>query len=160
MSSPSMKHESPALVQSGLVFHTRRKLARVELASFLAEVERRVLRGRSCSCLITNDEELRGLNKQYRRKDYAADVLSFPSGGPERFAGDLAISIDRAREQASEYGHSPDVELKILILHGALHLAGMDHEKDAGEMARAEARWRKRFELPVGLIERAGTFSK
>jgi len=160
MSSPSMKRELPALVQSGLVLHTRRKLARAELASFLAEVVRGVLRGRSCSCLITSDEELRGLNKQYRRKDYATDVLSFPSGGAAGFAGDLAISIDRAKEQAREHRHSLDDELKILILHGALHLAGLDHEDDEGQMARAEARWRTRFRLPAGLIERTGAFRK
>ena len=64
--------------------------------------------------------------------------------------------IDRARRQAAEHGHSLEDELRILILHGALHLAGLDHEKDAGRMARSEARWRQRLGLPTGLIERAG----
>ena len=69
-------------------------------------------------------------------------------------AGDIAISIDRARVQAAEHGHSVADELRILMLHGALHLAGMDHETDSGEMAQAELRWRKRLGLPGGLLER------
>ncbi len=64
------------------------------------------------------------------------------------------ISADRAREQAREFGHSIHNEICILMLHGVLHLAGMDHERDGGAMARAEARWRKMFGLPTGLIER------
>ncbi len=71
--------------------------------------------------------------------------------------GELAISIDRAAEQAAGFGHAVEDELRILILHGLLHLAGMDHETDRGEMARAEARWRKRLKLPPALTERAGT---
>jgi probable rRNA maturation factor len=70
--------------------------------------------------------------------------------------GELAISLDRARAQAAEHGHSLDDELRILMLHGALHLAGFDHEHDHGEMARAESRWRKRLGLPNGLIQRTG----
>ena len=70
--------------------------------------------------------------------------------------GELAISLDRARAQAAEHGHTLDDELRILMLHGALHLAGFDHEHDQGEMARAESRWRKRLGLPNGLIERSG----
>jgi probable rRNA maturation factor len=94
---------------------------------------------------------LRRLNRTFRGKDYATDVLSFPSEDmPE-----LAISFDRAAAQASELGHSVEEELRILMLHGLLHLAGMDHETDAGSMARAETRWRKRLGLPSGLIERA-----
>ena len=67
----------------------------------------------------------------------------------------MAISLDRASAQAKELGHSLDEELRILMLHGALHLCGMDHETDSGEMRRAETRWRKRFGLALGLIERA-----
>jgi probable rRNA maturation factor len=137
-----------------MVFRTRRKVARAELQTFLSEISKRILRGRSFACLITGDEELRVLNRHYRRKDYATDVLSFCSDDAGPFAGDLAISADRARAQASEHGHSIDDELRILILHGALHLAGMDHETDSGEMARVEMRWRKRLALPNGLIER------
>jgi probable rRNA maturation factor len=91
---------------------------------------------------------LRRLNREFRGEDYATDVLSFP---PE----DIAISFDRAGAQADELGHSLEDELRILMLHGLLHLAGMDHETDSGEMARVELRWRQRLGLPVGLIERA-----
>jgi probable rRNA maturation factor len=75
-------------------------------------------------------------------------VLSFP---PE----DIAISFDRAAAQAAELGHSVEDELRILMLHGLLHLAGMDHHTDKGAMARVEVRWRKRLGLASGLIERA-----
>ena len=149
MSSPSKKSEPPSIV-----FRTRRKVARAELQTFLSDVSRRVLRGRSLTCLITGDEELLELNQQYRKKDYATDVLSFCTNEFCAFAGDLAISADRARAQANQHGHSLDEELRILILHGALHLAGMDHETDTGEMAKAETRWRNRLGLSSGLIGR------
>ncbi len=112
-------------------------------------------RGRVVGCLITDDRELRRLNRQFRGKNYATDVLSFPSADTANGLGEIAISVDRAAAQAAEHGHSITDELRILMLHGALHLAGFDHEKDSGEMARAENRWRKRLGLPSGLIERA-----
>jgi len=133
------------------------RLRKTELRRFLGELTRRVTRGRAIACLVTNDAELRRLNKTYLRKDHATDVLSFPSAAGNGFAGDVAISIDRARAQAAEYGHSLEDELRILMLHGALHLAGMDHEKDSREMARAEARLRRRLGLPASLMERAGS---
>jgi probable rRNA maturation factor len=139
-----------------LLFHTSRKMRRNELRRFLDEVVRRVVRGRSIACLVTGDAEVRRLNRRFRGKNSATDVLSFPSPEKNGFAGDLAISVDRARRQAAEHGHSLEDELRILILHGALHLTGLDHENDAGRMARAEARWRRRLSLPTGLIERAG----
>jgi probable rRNA maturation factor len=121
------------------------------LRDFLTELVTRVARGRTSTCpvtcLITTDAELRRLNRQFRGKNYATDVLSFP---PD----EMAISLDRASAQAKELGHSLDEELRILMLHGMLHLCGMDHETDSGEMRRAETRWRKRLGLPVGLIER------
>ena len=127
--------------------------ARPELRAFARRLERDVAKGRTFDCLVAGDEELRRLNREYRRKDYATDVLSFPSTGGA-FLGDLAISSERAREQAREYGHSTEDELRILMLHGVLHLLGYDHETDAGRMARVEKRWRSRFGLPTGLIER------
>lgn len=138
-------------------FHSSRRVEREELRGFLAELARRVARGRTIACLIANDAEVRRLNRQFRGKDQATDVLSFPPANPNGAAGDIAISIDRARIQAAEHGHSLADELRILMLHGALHLAGMDHESDSGEMARAESRWRKRLGLPDGLIERSQT---
>jgi probable rRNA maturation factor len=138
-----------------LLFRTSRKIRRRDLRLFLGELSQRLMRGRALSCLISGDAELRRLNQQFRGKNSTTDVLSFPSRPGNGFAGDLAISADRAKAQAAEHRHSIDDELRILMLHGALHLAGMDHESDSGEMARAEARWRKRLGLPGGLLERA-----
>jgi probable rRNA maturation factor len=138
-----------------LLFHTSRRVDREELRRFLDQLTRRVARGRKITCMIADDAEVRRLNRQFRGKNQATDVLSFPPANPNRVAGDIAISIDRARIQAAEHGHSLADELRILMLHGALHLAGMDHASDSGEMARAESRWLKRLGLPGGLIERA-----
>jgi probable rRNA maturation factor len=93
------------------------------------------------------------LNGRFRGKDYPTDVLSVPSGTPGAL-GDIAISLQRARAQARQFGHSTETEVRILILHGLLHLRGLDHETDGGGMARAEKRWRTRLGLPGGLIER------
>jgi probable rRNA maturation factor len=71
-----------------------------------------------------------------------------------KIAGDLAISINTARRQADERGHSLGTEIKVLTLHGLLHLAGYDHETDKGEMARREQKLRAKLRLPHGLIER------
>ena len=108
------------------------------------------------SVLLTGDERLRALNLQFRGKDKATDVLSFPAlpqaanGGQ---GGDLAISLETASVQAAAYGHTLQMEVKILILHGLLHLAGYDHERDQGQMRRRETRLRKQFALPPGLVE-------
>lgn len=120
---------------------------------FARKLQRELTKGRPFDTLIAGDAELQRLNREYRGKDYATDVLSFPSDtGP--FLGDLAISAARARAQAQDFGHSTEDELRILMLHGVLHLTGMDHESDSGAMARAEKRWRARLGLPAGLIER------
>jgi len=104
--------------------------------------------------MITDDRELERLNRMFLGNDYPTDVLSFPAEGPGPI-GELAISIERARQQAEEHGHSPADEIRILMLHGVLHLLGMNHENDRGAMAQAEKRWRREFGLPVGLIERS-----
>lgn len=141
----------PENLTSLLFQHPSPRVRRGDLRKFLDDLAGRILPGKKVSCLIAPDTELRRLNRTFRGKDYATDVLSFPSEDmPE-----LAISFDRAAAQASEIGHSVEEELRILMLHGLLHLAGMDHETDAGSMARAETRWRKRLGLPSGLIERA-----
>jgi probable rRNA maturation factor len=112
------------------------------------------LRG-EVSVLLTGDEQIRRLNRQFRGKNKATDVLSFPAEpGPEKMAGDLAISVATARKQGTACGHSLGTEIKVLILHGLLHLAGYDHETDDGEMARREQKLRARLGLPLGLIER------
>ena len=138
---------------STLVFRSpTRGIRRRALRDFLNELAESAGKKRSVTCLITDDRQMRELNRKFRRKDSATDVLSFPPVNGE--PGELAISLDRAAAQAAEFGHSVDEELRILMLHGVLHLVGMDHEKDSGEMARAEARWRKKFGLSAGLTER------
>ncbi len=94
------------------------------------------------------------MNREFLRNDYPTDVLSFPKLEPNGPLGEIAISADRAREQAKEYGHAVDDEIRILMLHGVLHLMGMDHESDRGRMRRAESKWRRQLGLPAGLIER------
>jgi probable rRNA maturation factor len=127
------------------------------LENFAGKLQRELARGRAFDCLITGDAELRKLNREFRGKDQPTDVLSFPNAahpGKSSPLGSIAISAARARAQARALRHSTDAEIRILMLHGVLHLLGYDHETDAGRMARAEKRWRKRLALPVGLIER------
>ena len=131
-----------------------RALARRKLVEFAGTLSLRVASGRPFCCLVTRDAELRRLNRQFLDRDYPADVLSFPEPSPDGFLGEIAISADRATEQAREFGHAVEDEISILMLHGVLHLLGMDHEKDRGRMARAERRWRGELGLPCGLIER------
>ena len=105
--------------------------------------------------LLCGDDRIRELNRTFRRKNKPTDVLSFPAGeNAEGAAGDLAISVETAALQAAEHGHSLIDELRILLLHGVLHLAGFDHEADAGEMRAREAELQAKLRLPVGLIER------
>lgn len=129
-------------------------LDRSLIEKFAETLRLRLARGREFHCLITGDTELRSLNKAYLKKDHPTDVLSFPGASP--WLGDIAISLGRARAQARQFGHSLEDEVRILMLHGMLHLRGMDHHADSGRMARAEKRWRGIFALPAGLIERGG----
>jgi probable rRNA maturation factor len=101
--------------------------------------------------LISSNKRLQELNHRFRRKNKPTDVLSFP----RPIGGDIAISADIARQNAILYGHSPAEELKVLVLHGMLHLAGHDHESDDGQMARTESRLRAQLKLPASLIDRA-----
>ena len=126
------------------------------LARFLREAQSAVrLRGQ-VTVMLTTDATVRRLNRQFRGKNKATDVLSFPADapGPIKIAGDLAISVAIARRQAEERGHSLATEIKVLMLHGLLHLAGYDHEADSGQMARREQKLRAKLRLPHGLIER------
>ena len=109
------------------------------------------------SIAVVSDRRMRALNRQFRGKDTTTDVLSFPAThmpGVSTFLGDIVIAISVATRQAREAGHSVSTELKILALHGLLHLLGYDHDSDDGKMARAEARLRKKAGLREGLIER------
>jgi probable rRNA maturation factor len=106
--------------------------------------------------LLADDSTLRGLNKSFRGKNKPTDVLSFPAPSEiaTQHAGDLAISLETAARQAASYGHSLRDEVRILLLHGVLHLSGLDHEVDDGEMASREAELRTKLRLPNTLIER------
>jgi probable rRNA maturation factor len=111
---------------------------------------------------------MRALNRKFRKKDKVTDVLSFPVAPGKRgrtpftgkrgtapFLGEIAIARGTAARQARAVGHSPRTELRILALHGLLHLLGYDHDVDEGQMARMEARLRRRAGLPLGLIARS-----
>ena len=143
---------------SGLVKNLRVPSTRT-LGPFLAQAQDAVGLNGQVTVLLTTDRTLRDLNRRFRGKDEATDVLSFPSTnpapGPEKIAGDVAISVETARRQATEQGHALGVELRVLMLHGLLHLAGYDHETDTGKMQRRKRQLRARLGLPLGLIERA-----
>ena len=135
------------------------------LARFLARARRAARVPGQVSLVLTSSRELRGLNRRFRGKDAATDVLSFPpiveaaapGKGAGSFAGDIVISAEIAKENARRLGHLPADEVRILALHGLLHLAGYDHEHDAGQMARKEARLRRALRLPASLIERTAS---
>ncbi len=154
---PSVSFKSEART---LVVQLRKPVARLSdsaLARFVAEACKAVRLGGTVNVMVTSSRQLRLLNRRFRGKDKATDVLSFPSGGPlsQDMAGDIAISGDIASRNAKLLGHSPAEEVKILALHGILHLAGFDHERDRGEMARKEERLRQQLGLPSGLIGRS-----
>ena len=115
---------------------------------------RRRARGRVVVAIVT-DARMRQFNAQFRKKDYATDVLSFPSIAPGEL-GEIAIASGVCRRQAKSAGHSEAIELRVLALHGLLHLMGYDHDDraDNGEMRRVEERLRKKAGLPAGLIHR------
>ncbi len=141
-----------------------RPVSAAGLARWIERAAPRQARGQ-VSVALVGDAVSRRLNREHRGKDAATDVLSFPAGpsilphpgiaGPH--LGDLAIAIGVARRQAREHAHAVDVELRILALHGLLHLLGYDHDVDRGEMARVEARLGRRAGLPRALIGRTGS---
>lgn len=132
-------------------------LSRSGLARFLRVAQEAVGLDGEVDVLLAGDATLKRLNREYRGKNKATDVLSFPA--PDEMAGeragDLAISLDTAARQAEEHGHTLRDEVRVLLLHGLLHLSGMDHEADKGEMAASEAELRRALRLPAGLIARA-----
>jgi probable rRNA maturation factor len=137
-------------------------MAAAQLGRFVARARSLLGISGGVNILLAGNRELRALNRRFRGKDTATDVLSFPPLSVLRgsFAGDLAISADLAIANGRRLGHSAPQEVKILALHGLLHLAGHDHEHDRGEMARKELRLRKSLGLPIGLIERNGKPAK
>ena len=123
------------------------------LAAWLASVAPARARG-TVTVAIVSDARVRALNRKFRKKDRATDVLSFPAE-ESRYLGDVVISSGMAARQARAAGHSLATELRVLALHGLLHLLGYDHERDDGQMARLERRLRRMGGLREGLIERS-----
>lgn len=155
----------------------RGRVLRGTLGRWLADVAPASARG-SLSVAVVSDRRVRTLNREYRGKDYATDVLSFPAEGPAAGAsakaagssgrqrhippapplphlGDIVIAKGVAARQARDAGHAEWIELRVLALHGLLHLLGYDHETDDGAMARLESRLRRKGRLREGLIERS-----
>ena len=113
------------------------------------------LTNKDIELILTTDEEIKELNKIYRNKDKATDVLSFPlENVPQMPLGSIVISIDTAKKGAKEFGHSIEDEIKLLFIHGLLHLLGYDHEIDNGEMREKEKEIIEKFNLPKSLIIR------
>ena len=132
------------------------RLSRRPLTDFLRRARITVGVAGQVDVLLAGDRTVRRLNREFRGKDKTTDVLSFAAAEDvaAEHAGDVAISVEAAARQAREYGHSLRDEVRVLLLHGLLHLSGMDHEMDRGEMAAREAALRRQLRLPGGLIER------
>ena len=136
-----------------------RRLRASGLSRWLRQTAPARARG-SVSVALVSDERARTLNRAYRRRDYATDVLSFSAETAPRtrrvavFLGDIVIARGVARRQAAVAGHSELTEFRVLALHGLLHLLGYDHERDQGQMRRVEQRLRRKGGLREGLIER------
>jgi probable rRNA maturation factor len=126
------------------------------LDRFLARARRLARLKGTVNVLVTSSAEMKSLNRRFRGKDAPTDVLSFPPhpDTQKELAGEIAISAEIASQNARMLGHSTAEEIKILVLHGVLHLRGYDHEHDKGQMARREQTLRTKLRLPVGLIER------
>jgi probable rRNA maturation factor len=126
------------------------------LKRFMGQAQKAVGLKGEVSVLLTSNRQMRQLNRCFRGKDKPTDVISFPALDvvSHKIVGDLAISVDIASANAKVFGHTTDQEVRVLILHGLLHLAGYDHEKDKGEMARQEDRLREKLGLPSNLIAR------
>lgn len=111
-------------------------------------------KGKSLSIAFVSDKRIKELNKIFRDKNYETDVLSFPYEPDqfdfletENFLGDIVISLETAKKQASENSLTLEIEVKQLILHGILHLCGYDHETDEGEMNEIELNLRIKLKI-------------
>jgi probable rRNA maturation factor len=157
--SQSPPRKAAEVAQRKLVTLKRRiaGLSGAMLERFVLRARRAVRLKGTVNVLVTGSGEMRVLNRRFRGKDKPTDVLSFPTlarieGG--KFAGDVVVCADIAARNALRLGHSAVEEVKILTLHGVLHLAGYDHESDNGRMARKETKLRRELGLATGLIER------
>ena len=138
-----------------------KRLNAQELARFARRAQKAARLPGDVDVLITSSRRMQALNSRFRSKNKPTDVLAFPANpslvNDQRWSGDIAISAQIAAGNARRYGHSVGDEIKVLILHGMLHLAGYDHEGEspAGRMARRERVLRGRLRLPSALTERA-----
>lgn len=152
----SDKTEPPA-GERGWWYRDRQRTVAIDreaVHGFLNKIEVELTKGGEFAVLVASDRAVRDANRQFRGVNASTDVLSFPDGEDGRL-GDILISARKAEAQAREAGHSNEDEVKILILHGVLHLLGWDHETDDGEMLAEERRLRRELGLKSGLIERA-----
>ena len=124
-----------------------------ELREFVQRLGRELAGGREFAVVISSDASLRHANRRFRGKSSSTDVLSFPDEEKGRL-GDILVSAGRAEQQADRYGHGVEEEIKVLVLHGLLHLLGYNHDSDNGRMRKAERRWREKYGLEPGVIER------
>lgn len=159
--SPSLLPLAAAKAVAAAPTRAHRLPTAATLTRFLKLAQSTIRLKGQVTALFTTDEAIKKLNRQFRGKNKATDILSFPSDGlmpglPAHLqtVGDLAISVPTALKQALEQGHSLSTEVKVLLLHGLLHLSGLDHETDGGQMARRERLLRAKLKLPQGLIER------
>ena len=138
----------------------RQRLARIDAQQVSNLIEATLVaigqKGVGLTVVFVRDRPMRSLNRRFRGQDRTTDVLSFPAhdgpfvdqpglGDQRGFLGDVAVSVDRAGQQAIEAGHSFERELSELVMHGVLHLCGYDHETDRGEMNRLELRLRRKL---------------
>jgi probable rRNA maturation factor len=131
-------------------------LTELALDRFVTRARHHVKLKGAVNVLLTTSAEMKSLNRRFRGKDKPTDVLSFAAepGTSGKNAGEIAISAEIAAKNARLLSHAPAEEVKILVLHGLLHLCGYDHECDNGQMARREKQLRAQLRLPLGLIER------
>ncbi len=157
MRPPRLRHRLPPRLRVAVCDARGRPAAASApgLAHWLQQTAPASARG-SITLALVSDACIRTLNRDYRGQDYATDVLSFPTDADGHgHLGDVVIATGVAARQARAAGHSVATELRVLALHGLLHLLGYDHQRDRGEMARVERRLRRQGGLREGLIERA-----
>lgn len=153
----------------GVTDHLGRRVLRTGLEYWLSRAAPAAATG-GVTIALVSDARMRALNRRFRGVDRVTDVLSFPMIEPSprsarrprapsaldtRYLGDIVIAAGRATRQARDWGHPVRIELRVLALHGLLHVLGYDHGRGAARMASVERRCRRRGGLPTGLIDRA-----